>query len=1344
MALVQDSIPLTENRSSGRQSLRTRIAFGAVALVLLVATVISFGAAALIERGMKPTIGSQQYDLLRSAAVHLDGQLTQREDELDAFGQVLLPSIPGDRTLLREQMLSHKRLSKHFSNVGIVNANGDLLADLDGPVERRINIANRPHFQEAMRTGKPVISQPLKSVLSGKPTVVVDVPIVLSGIVRFVLVGAIDLNSTSLLEPLQSATLGETGFFYLMTNKGILIIHPKPERLLRNIRENPDFDSATERALQGFEGWMEATNKKGESGIYSVTHLHNVDWILVGRHPTEEAFAPLTSLRTHATVAALIFATMAGLIVWIFARRLVGPLERLRGTVEAIERGSATAAMLQSTRSDEIGELSNQFYRLVTSKEVSEKDARKNESFIRALILQAPDAVVCCDLQGLITEWNLQAETMFGWRPDEAIGTNIVDLIVPAHLRARHLAGMHTFSESGNGPLIRGRFRFPGLYKDGTQLQVELSLTTIPAGPETIAIAFIRDVTVHVEREERLANSERRLQMVADSMPALIAYVDVDQRYRFTNAHFKKTLGIEPGSMLGKTVNEVLGDKMYGRLREKIEVALSGQSVHFEVSRDDPDRTVHFMTDFIPDVQPNGELHGFYSLVMDISERKEAELRQAASEQRADAASRAKSAFVANISHEIRTPMNAVLGIAQLLGNTPLRDDQRDYLDIIQASGLSLIAILNDVLDFSKIEAEKLVLERERFDIESLVEAAAALLKASCGDRKVDVAIGVSAEVPRYIMGDSYRIQQIIANLVSNAVKFTSSGYVTLEFDVTERNGRAMLRFVVADSGIGISEEQNERMFQSFSQADTSTTRKFGGTGLGLVITKRLVEMMEGEIQLFSIPDIGSKFTVVLPLEIAADSPPRIPEPHHFVLLIDAKSSTRDMFVSSATFCGIRALAFESEAVAANAAHAGIFDMEAITNVLLGFHEWTQSHDICPILRQHGLSDGASTALICTPFERRTVPAATMAKAERVIVKPITPKLLRHSVIRRLNDSPTSDFLALQPGVARMRVLLVEDNIINQVVAMGMIGHVASSIDIASNGAEAITKLREAPTGFDIIFMDIQMPVMDGFAATREIREVLGISVPIVAMTAGAMEDERRMCEQSGMSDFLAKPVIMHDLYKVLNRYADSTRSVQADSQRAAYTNAEVFSPTTLNLLVQGSPLQAVVGTVCDGIVRAKNELKEVESALSSGDSPKALKILHSMRGGFGTLGARRFVQVALGVEQEILRHGTPATSDMSELSNEFWLAVGELNGWVRKTQETMSALPSDAPAMSVTMAQFIELLEMQDTKASQVFEDLRGSLAEKFSKAEFVEITSAMVALKFEDVIRMLQESDR
>ncbi len=959
---------------------------------------------------------------------------------------------------------------------------------------------------------------------------------------------------------------------------------------------------------------MEAANKKGQPGIYSITRLHNADWILVGRHPTEEAFAPIISLRTRATVAALLFAVTSGLIVWLLARRFVSPLERLRGTVEAIERGNATAGMLQSSRSDEIGDLSNQFFRLVT---------------------------------------------------------------------------------------------------------------------------------VQVEREERLATSERRLQMVADSMPALIAYVDKEQRYRFTNAHFKKSLGIEPNSMLGKKVHEVLGDIMYGRLKGHIEIALTGQPVHFEVSREDPDRTVHFMTDFIPDVQSNGEVRGFYSLVMDISERKAAELRQAASEQRADAASRAKSAFVANISHEIRTPMNAVLGIAQLLGNTPLRNDQRDYLDIIQASGLSLIAILNDVLDFSKIEAEKLVLEHERFDIESVIEAAAALLKANCGDRKIDVAIGVSAEVPRYIMGDSYRIQQIIANLISNAVKFTSSGYVTLEFDVVKRSDRATLRFVVADSGIGISKEQTERMFQSFSQAETSTTRKFGGTGLGLAITKRLVDMMGGEIQLFSIPDVGSKFTVELPLDIAEDSPARVPEPHHFVLLIDAMSSTRDMFVSSARFSGIRAVAFESDAAAASAAQAGIFDIAAITEVLLGFDEWAKSHDICPILRQHSLPEGASTAIICTPFQRRTVPAATMEKAPQVIIKPLTPKLLRHSVIRHLSDSPTSASPVLHPGVATMRVLLVEDNAINQVVAMGMIGHAVRSIDIASNGAEAVAKLREEPAGFDIIFMDIQMPIMDGFVATREIREGLGITTPIVAMTAGAMEDERRMCEQTGMSDFLAKPVIMSDLYTVLNRIADSTKSAKADPQPAAYATVEVFNPNTLNLLVRSSPVQAVIGTVCDGISRAKNELKEVESALSSGDRPKALKILHSMRGGFGTLGVRRFVQVAWRVEQEILRHGTPAATDMSELSNEFLLAIGELNGWVRETQETMNALPSGAPTMSVTMEQFIELLEMQDTKASEAFENLRGSLAEKFSKEKLAEITSAMVALKFENVIQMLTESD-
>jgi PAS domain S-box-containing protein len=1343
MERVQDSIPRTEKRSSGRQSLRTNIAIGVIAFVLFVATVISIGAAALIERGMKPTLGRQEYDLLRSAAVHLDSQLAQREDELEALGQVLLPSLPGDRTLLREQLLSHKRLTRNFSNVGIINANGDVLADLNGPIERRINIANRPHFQEAMRTGKPVISQPLKSVLSGKPTVVVNVPIVLSGIVRYVLVGGIDLNSKSLLEPLQSATLGETGYFYLMTSKGILISHPEPERLLHDVRENPGVSAAAERALQGFEGWMEAANRNGKLGIYSITRLNNVDWILVGRHPTEEAFAPIISLRTHATVAALLFAVMAGLIVWLLARRFIGPLERLRGTVEAIEGGSASAAMLQSSRPDEIGDLSNQFYRLVTAQEASEQNARENESFIRALIQQAPDAVVCWDLQGLITEWNLQAETMFGWCPDEAIGTNIAGLIIPEHLRDQHLA--HAFADSGTRPLIRGPVRLPGLRKDGTQLQIELSLTAIPAGMDTISIAFLRDVTVHIEREERLATSERRLQMVADSMPALIAYIDREERFRFTNAYCKKSLGIEPDSMLGKTVNEVLGDEIYGRLKENIAIALAGKPVHFEVSRDDPERTAHFMTDFIPDVQVNGEVHGFYTLVMDISERKEAELRQATSEQRADAANRAKSAFVANVSHEIRTPMNAVLGIAQLLRNTPLRDDQREYLDIIQTSGVSLIAILNDVLDFSKIEAAKLVFERERFDIESVVDAAAALLKANCGEREIDVAIGVGAAVPRFIMGDSYRIQQIIANLISNAVKFTLDGYVTLEFDVIERNGQQMLRLVVADSGIGISAEQNEQIFQSFSQADTSTTRKFGGTGLGLAITKRLVEMMEGEIELFSIPGVGSKFTVVLPLEIATDLPSLVSVPEHFVLLVDATSSTRDLFVRSAAFCGIPALAYESETAAANAALAGNFSMTAVTSVLLGFQEWTRSQDICPVLRQHGLLEDTNVVIVCTPFERRTLHAAAIATGPQVITKPITPKVLRHSVIRRLNDIPAIVSSTLHPGVARMRVLLVEDNPINQVVAKGMIGQVVHSIDIAHNGAEAIAKLREAPAAFDIIFMDIQMPVMDGFAATRAIREELEITVPIVAMTAGAMQQERRMCEQSGMNDFLAKPVIMDDLYVVLNRYANSTGAAQAViHERVDDADVAVFSPTTLNTIIRLAPSHRdVIKTVCDGIARARGELQEVESALLNGDCSRALEVLHSMRGGFGTLGARRFIQVALRVERNIRRRGTHAPAELAELSKEFSLAINEFNDWVSETEKAMSLPSGGAPAARVTIAQFKEMLDKQDIKACQAFEALYSALDLNFSKSKLADMTSAMSALRFEEVVQLLREID-
>lgn len=1331
-----------DKRRTGRQSLRTNVAISVVAFVVFVAAATSIVAAALIERSMKPTIGRQEYDLLRSAAVHIDGQLRQREEELYAFGQVLLPGLVDGTSHLRDQMLSQKKLTSHFANVGIVNANGDLLADLIGPVGRRINVGNRNYFREAIRTGKPAISQPLKSLLSGNPTVVVGVPIVISGVVKYVLIGGLDLGSSSLLEPLQTATLGETGFFFLMTSKGILISHPEPSRLLHDIREKPGFNLATERALQGYEGWIEATNKKGEPGIYSITRLHKVDWILVGRHPTEEAFSPITSLRTHAIVASLLFAMTAGIIVWLLARRLVQPIERLRSTVEAIESGRNAATTLQSTRSDEIGDLSNQFYRLVTAKEQSEAVATENESFIRALIQHAPDAVICCDTLGAVTEWNFQAQKMFGWTREEAIDLKIVDLIVPPRLRAQHTAGMHTFANSGDGQQVYGSFRFPAIKKDGTELQVELSLTSIPAGSKTIAIAFIRDVSINIEREELLASSERRLQMVADSMPALIAYVDQDQRYRFCNAYFRKSLGIEPSSMLGRTVFDVLGEKMYAQLEDKIALALAGELVHFEVSRDDPERTVHFMTDFIPDIQKDGQVHGFYSLVMDISERKEAELRQAASEQRAEAANKAKSAFVANISHEIRTPMNAVLGIAQLLANTPLREDQKDYLDIIQSSGLSLIAILNDVLDFSKIEADKLVLEYAPFDIEQVLEAAAAIFKASAGARDIDVAIGVSADVPRNVMGDSYRIQQIIANLISNAVKFTVSGHVTLKIDVLARSDKTMLRIVVGDSGIGISKEQHERMFQSFSQADTSTTRKFGGTGLGLAITKRLVEMMDGVVQLISAPDIGSEFTVLLPLRAAPNFSKIQTNPSVHILLIDSRQSTGNLFIDTAAFAGVRALFYKSETSAVDSALAGEYDLAQITNVLVGYQTMKRNPGIFASLKKFGLSSEASFTTLSTPFERRIELSTTATVATHIITKPITPKILRHSVVHLDGDTPSTLSPELHAGVSQLSVLLVEDNPVNQIVASGLLGGVVKSLDIAFNGADAVQKLREIPTAFDIIFMDIQMPIMDGLEATKIIRHELHMTTPIIAMTAGAMNDEREMCKQAGMNYFVAKPIIIQELYTVLNRFARTPVST-SQVARTQNNSAEhvIFQSRMLDSLVQANASggSAVLKTVNDAIVRALQEIKQIENALMEGDIIKGLAALHSLRGGFSSLGTPRFAETAWRLEQYIRHHGIPPPEQISELSAQLSLAINELNNWAAGNMAVLNKSSVELPGADVTLDEFIELLKLQDVKASRAFEHLQNMLTAELPGPLFESLKAAVANLMFEEAIQIL-----
>jgi PAS domain S-box-containing protein len=543
--------------------------------------------------------------------------------------------------------------------------------------------------------------------------------------------------------------------------------------------------------------------------------------------------------------------------------------------------------------------------------------------------------------------------------------------------------------------------------------------------------AFYRLMAEREAAQQRTNESERRARILADTLPLLVAYLDQDLRYLFTNAHYRIQWGMDPKAMLGKTVSEMFGpaaDSWLAELRE----ALSGRRLHYEREFGGADGVQHFLVDLVPDVGPEGQVLGIYLMAMNITDRKN-------SEQRAEAASRAKSEFVANMSHEIRTPMNAVLGVAYLLENTPLTQAQKEYVGMIRSSGQMLLGVLNDVLDFSKIEAGRMELAPQPFLLREVLDSLSNVMSLPANARGISLAIDADDEVPAVLVGDAMRLQQILLNLVGNAVKFTERGGVSvrvmLEQAAAEQGLR--LRFTVRDSGIGMDLEQQSRLFSAFNQADASTTRRFGGTGLGLAICRRLTELMGGDISVRSTPGAGSEFVVTLPFGVADED---VPVEH---------------------------------------------------------------------------------------------PALQTAAAQGWLMSE-TPAL---------QDAPPEPEPALAPRLQGLRLLLVEDHPLNQLVARGMLEHAGASVEVAENGQLAVDRLRDRAEDYDIVLMDVQMPVMDGFEATRHIRHTLGLKLPVLAMTAGVMQSEQDQCIDAGMDDFIAKPLDVEQMLDTISRHWDAIRA---------------------------------------------------------------------------------------------------------------------------------------------------------------------------------------------------------
>lgn len=678
------------------------------------------------------------------------------------------------------------------------------------------------------------------------------------------------------------------------------------------------------------------------------------------------------------------------------------------------------------------------------------------------------------------------------------------------------------------------------------------------------------DSSAQQSPEFHLSSEKSLFISLVENIPACFVRKDREGKFLYVNDMFAAMLGVPADQIIGRTVADFYSQELAKESKEEDEAVMnSGQVVEDVFDAAIRGEKRYFASRKGPVRNDRKEVVGIQTIIWDITEQRLAEIALEAEREElraarvaAEQANRAKSDFLANMSHEIRTPMNAIIGITDLLMETPLDNVQREYLRMIQDSGDSLLGLLNDILDFSKIEAGKLELEHLPFDIRESIGDTLKGLSFRAQSKGLELVCRLAPDIPHRVIGDSNRLRQIVINLVGNAIKFTEIGEVLLEADCIERtNDFVTLRMAVSDTGIGIGPQSLERIFREFEQADASTTRKYGGTGLGLAICSRLVQLMGGSISVESSIGVGSKFQIAIALPIDCCDQERQKATHpEFqgvrVLVVDDNSTNRKILKEMLVSWGLNPTTTSDGESALKALADARHEDDSFDLVIsdLNMPEMDGLTLVESILKRAYLTPQAIIMLTSGARPWQSTQLNELGVAAQLL-KPAKQSEIYDAIVGSLLRSPDDTFLAQsQPSnlfafqrdeTHSLRVLLAEDNQVNQKLAIGILENLGHSVTVAATGREALQKLSEAD--YDVVLMDVQMPVMDGLETTREIRRlemVTGRHVPVIAMTAHAMKGDRENCLAAGMDDYMSKPIRTRDIQAKLEQFLRKTSAI--------------------------------------------------------------------------------------------------------------------------------------------------------------------------------------------------------
>ncbi|WP_301151043.1 CHASE domain-containing hybrid sensor histidine kinase/response regulator [Metapseudomonas otitidis] len=1018
---------------------------------------------------------------------------------------------------------------------------------------------------------------------------------------------------------------------------------------------------------------------------------------------------------------------------------------------------------------------------------------------LATIIENSRDAIIGEALDGTIVTWNPAAEQMFGYRADEVIGRPLAPLLVPPERFSEDEDLLERVSRGELGSTLETQRR----HKQGHLIDVAITCSLIrePDGTILAAAKLMHDISDRLRAENYLREFSAKLELEVSQRTAELSRLagllqgvlnaSSEVSIIATDTHGRVAIfnrGAE--RLLGYRADDAVGLLSILSLHEQGEINRRGEELSAEAGRrvqglevlclkaDSEGAETREWTYIRQDGSAvpvsmvmtairttGGEAIGYLSIAQDITERRRSSEELRAATVAAERANAAKSLFLANMSHEIRTPMNAVIGVAHLLQNTPLNEEQRNLLGKLEIAGRSLLGIINDILDIAKIEAGEMRLESRPFSLRQVLQELGELFSPQAEAKGLGFTLEGLDELPAQVLGDSLRINQILMNLVGNALKFTATGQITVRVACREVHAEQVrVTLTVVDTGCGIAADVVDQLFSPFTQADASTTRRFGGTGLGLSVVRGLAEQMGGSAGVRSVLGQGSEFWVEIPLEIAqtdldATATARSLE----VVVVDDSEADRQQLARHCRGLGWRVRMLDSGEALLDLLRERVQHGFQLPDVLLV--DWQMPGlDGVAVLEESArilAPTRLPSSLLVSAHELDGYVRASGGLVDQALRKPVDSSSLfnavNSAVVRHLGNTEkvmlgTDLDTRSTRWLEGTRLLLVDDSEINLEVASLLLGQQGAEVDTAMNGREAVQRLEQAPDHYDAVLMDVQMPEMDGYEATRTLRGKLGLTrLPVIALTAGALAEERRQAEAAGMNEFLSKPLEPTSLIRTLRRLIEqfrleplpvrnlSARLEQKDEQ-AWPVIPGIDAREAANRL--GNDIDLFLGS----LNKLFNEFADLEDTqlaqqLLSRDAAALAGKLHKLRGSAGLLGAMALHRACGDGESSIRR---PAGSAEQRLAlqqvSEALVALRAAAAPYLETQlGTPASGPQDAGEAEQALQRLVSQLQGRDMAAIDTFPDAVAALLAKGGQALADAAWKAVDDLQFDQALDVL-----